>query len=381
MLTSLTFVALANFVLTYIGPLEVAGMTLMQTLLSLVEAGLILQIMWYGVKTIVTGGREARLVEVILSTLRPSIVIGLCLAGTAYTDEIIAFFVSGLDGTSATGGTVSSLQADLINIFSSGAGAPATPFASIDSAFSAGINAFNALADWSAHELIPRLSASISFDLSFPFIHIHFGLDWNIQQAMQIMLIAGILVLLIVVMCVLAFADLVVNLIGLKILFGVGPIFICLYSFKQTERYFQSWIKAVLKWTFSGAFLVIVVNIMTQLLNRVAADVYAIAGSGSFSDILRECLAATAAVTATMILSAKIGTIAGDLLGSHALETISQKLSRVVGDTVKGAVKGLVTGGPTGALKGAAMAAAESGLGIRMGGAGPGAKFMGSMGK
>jgi type IV secretion system protein VirB6 len=355
------FQDLGKYVLDIIdfnGPLQEAGVALITDLIAVITAAHIILIMWQGFNIIRGQGGSFHFLDVFAKSLRVVLVLGIALADGAYMTNVVPFFVGDLDPAGTQGG----LQAQLIGIFSGGS-STTSPFADIDKALSAGDTAFFAVLKWAEDKLIPHLY--------------WIGISWELGTGIAGLLVAGIMFLIIILLCILGFADLLVNYIALKLIFGLGPLFIACYAFEATQKFFDSWLSAVLKWVFYSVFLTVVINIATTVLTYFATYVSTQTGA-SDSQVFEAMFGTICAMIALMMFFSKSATVAGDLTGGIGTGGLAQKLSQAISSTVKGAAQGAITGGPSGAARGALQGATGMPMGGGKGGGGGGGSTPGT---
>jgi type IV secretion system protein VirB6 len=340
-------------IIDYGGNLEDTGVYLNTTILSAILVAHTISIFWHGFNIIRGQGGNFHLLDVFGKSLRVILVVGLALADvTTFGTNITQFFVGDLNPTGTQGG----LQQWLIEAFSKGT-ASANPFQDIDVALTAGEQAFFSVLSWAEYKLVPHLY--------------WIGISWDLGTGIAGLLVAGIMFLIILALCILGFADLLVNYIALKLIFGLGPLFIACYAFEVTQKYFDSWMQAVLKWVFYNVFLVVVINIATTVLTFFANYVSTQSGA-SDSQIFEAMFGTICAMIALMMFFTKSATVAGDLTGGIGTGGMAQKLSQAISSTVKGAAQGAITGGPSGAARGALQGATGMPMGGGKGGGGGG---------
>jgi len=340
-------------IIDYGGNLEDAGIYLRTDILAAIMAAHTILIFWHGFNIIRGQGGNFHLLDVFGKSLRVILVVGFALIDdSAFGTNVTKFFVGDLNPSGTQGG----LQQALIEAFSKGT-ASANPFQDIDMALTAGEHAFQAVLAWATDKLVPHLY--------------WIGIRWDIGTGIAGILVAGIMFLIILAMCVLGFADLLVNYIALKLIFGLGPLFIAMYAFEATQKYFDSWMQAVLKWVFYNVFLVVAINIATTVLSYFANYV-STQSSASDAQVFEAMFGTICAMIALMLFFTKSATVAGDLTGGIGTGGFAQRLSQAIGSTIKGAAQGAITGGPAGAARGALEGASGMSLGGKGGGGGGG---------
>lgn len=364
---STLFQNMASSILGFFGPLELAGYNMIAAILAVVSAALTLQVMWQGYGVI--RGQGAHVLDVFFKSIRPALVLGLCLGAVAptssdssyYQTNIIGFFVGSLDPT-ANNPSSGSLQDTITHAFSPNA-PTANPFQNLDTAMGNGINATTAIEEAGVNYLLPHLY--------------WIGVDWDPGHGIILILLGGIFGLIVIILCVLSFADLLVNYVALKIIFGVGPLFIACYGFEATAQYFQTWLSAVLKWMFANVVLIIMVNIAVSILSAVSTQVTNDSG-GDYTTLLTTVLGGVGAMIALMILNGKASVLGGDLAGAGAGVTgMAQSVGGRVGSSFQSMVNRVTSAAKGG---GQGQAGGASGAGAAANGAKAGAAARGGQG-
>lgn len=318
-----------NIVEVRFAPLTHASETLAVIVTPFLTTGVIVKIMWQGINIIRGQGGSNHLLDLFANNIKVAFVTFLGLSAANYQTYVLGFF------STATAGSFSST---FIQAFFPEA-ANSSPVAAIDKVFDAGLSTYMALNDWGIHHI----------GLKFKFVlglEIPFKIDLS---GIPVILVAGILMLFILVLCVLAFADMMTNGLGLIIIFGVGPVFIALYAFEATQNFFHTWLSAVLKWTFASVVLAIICLMAALIMSSFLESV---SKSGDFGDVMTACGQILAVTIALMILSSKAGQLAADIIGGMPMSGVSQG----AGGTAVGAAR-KVGGGAMSAARAAGRGA------------------------
>lgn len=324
-----------------------------------IQTGLALQIVLHGYRIIRGEGGQHHFLDVFSRCLRAFLVFTLALAAGMYEQNVHQFIVG--------------LGDDVLVGFGGDPGL--NKYQQIDAAMEAGFAAFRKLIDWGFNNI----------DVGFIFVHL---------AGVWAILAAAVMIVLILLLGVIACAELLVIDFGLYIIFGVGPLFVACYAFEATARFFDTWLSGVLKWVFTAVVITITVLMAVKLLQTF---VFQVTDDANLFQILLIILKASAATVVLIQIVYRAPTIATDLVGGIGLNSMASRVGSAISNSIKGAAKGGITGGMEGgegAMKGAAMGAFgmtpnrtsksdgsdkkddESGSGDKKSGGGPGPTYM-----
>lgn len=342
---------LSTEVLFFAGDVSAVSSRFVTMVTPVIQAGLAMQIVVHGYRIIRGEGGQNHFLDVFTKCLRAFLVFTLVLAGGMYEENVRQFIIG--------------LSNDVLVGF--GGDPNKNKYQQIDLAMQAGFDAFDRVVDWGKRHI------------TFSLFKIDISGVWAI-------LAGALMILLILIMGVIACAELLVVDFGLYIIFGVGPLFVACYAFESTARFFDTWLSGVLKWTFTAVVITVTVLMAVNLLSEFAIRLTA---AGNLSQVLVVILSASAATLALMVIVGRAQTIAGDLVGGSGLNSMAKRAgSQLAGGMsgVKGALVrslgGAAKGGPAGAAaaaagRGGAGAAATARSGAaQTAGSGPGVRMM-----
>jgi type IV secretion system protein VirB6 len=278
---------LSSQILVYGGSVTTVSSRFVTMVTPLIQAGLALQIMLHGYRILRGEGGQNHFLDVFSKCLRAFLVFSLVLVGGMYEENVHRFVVG--------------LGDDVLVGF--GGDPSLNKYQQVDAAMEAGFDAFDRVVDWGKR-------------------HITFSLFKIDITGVWAILAGALMILLILVLGVIACAELLVIDFGLYIIFGVGPLFVACYAFEATARYFDSWLSGVLKWTFTAVVIVITVLMSVQLLSAFAIQLSA---AGNLSQIILVILSACAATVVLMVIVTRAQAIAGALVGGGGLNSMASR--------------------------------------------------------
>lgn len=319
------FHSISEQILQYGTDVIAVSSTFVTMVTPVIQAGLALQIMLHGYRIIRGEGGQNHFLDVFSRSLRAFLVFSLVLAGGMYEENVHRLLVG--------------LGDDILIGF--GGDPTLNKYQQVDSAMDAGFDAFEAVVAWGK-------------------AHIKFGLFYIDISGVWAILAGALMILIILVMGVIACADLLVVDFGLFIIFGVGPLFVACYAFEATAKFFDTWLSGVLKWLFTAIVITITVLMAVKLLTMFAINLSA---AGNLSQIMKVILSAMAATVVLIVIILRAPGIATDLVGGIGMNSLASKAvaaASAAKPSISGALKGGITGamkGGEGGMKGAAMGA------------------------
>jgi type IV secretion system protein VirB6 len=319
------FQSISEQILQYGTDVIAVSSTFVTMVTPLIQAGLALQIMLHGYRIIRGEGGQNHFLDVFSKSLRAFLVFSLVLAGGMYEQNVHQLLVG--------------LSNDILVGF--GGDPTLNKYQQVDAAMDAGFDAFDAVVAWGK-------------------AHIKFGLFYIDISGVWAILAGALMILIILVMGVVACADLLVVDFGLFIIFGVGPLFVACYAFEATAKFFDSWLSGVLKWLFTAVVITITVLMAVKLLTMFAIN---LSTAGNLSQIMMVILSAMAATVVLIVIVLRAPGIATDLVGGIGMNSMASKAvaaASAAKPSMSGALKGGITGamkGGEGGLKGAALGA------------------------
>ncbi|KAB8065266.1 type IV secretion system protein [Janthinobacterium violaceinigrum] len=315
--------------------------------IPIIEVGLALQIVLHGYRVIRGEGGQHHFLDVFSRSLRAFLVLALALTGNMYEQNVHQFIVG--------------LGNDVLVGFGGAEGL--TKYQQIDLAMTQGLAAFDAVVAWGND-------------------HINIGFIYVELTGILAILAGTLMILIILLLGVIACAELLIIDFGLYIIFGVGPLFVACYAFEATARYFDTWFASALKWTFTAVVIMITVLMSVKLLQDF---VYDISTAGNLKQIMLVILSASAAAVVLIMIVMRAPAIASDLVGGTGLNGVAGSIKSAVSNGIKTSVKTVLKGGLYGVKKtGGAVAGAfrksskDGGTGEDGGGKGKSGKNGGS---
>lgn len=339
---------LSAHILVYGGSITEVSSRFVTMVTPVIQAGLAMQIVVHGYRIIRGEGGQNHFLDVFSKCLRAFLVFTLVLASGMYEENVHRFVVG--------------LGDDVLVGF--GGDPTLNKYQQIDAAMEAGFDAFDEVVDWGKRHI------------TFSLFKIDISGVWAI-------LAGALMILLILILGVIACAELLVVDFGLYIIFGVGPLFVACYAFEATARFFDTWLSGVLKWTFTAVVITITVLMSVQLLKAFAIQLSA---AGNLSQIIVVILSACAATVVLMVIVGRAQTIASDLVGGGGLNSMARRagasgMSSIKSSLVK-TLGGAAKGGPAGAAAAAASRGSTGGAArpragaAQAAGSGPGVRMM-----
>lgn len=331
--------------------------------LPMVITGLTIQLMWHGFNILRGSSGSHAIFDVFAKLMRSFLIISLCLATNAYTDNVVA------------------MRTDVENsLVSAATGTPGgNKYASLDTAAQQALNATD--------KIVQTVWGKISI----------WDLGGTIGDAIRFTIVAGIMYLCILIFCIISAIDYIVIDVSVLIILGLGPVFVACWAFEATSRFFDSWLNAVIKYTVTVAVINILVIASVTILSTLTSDIAT--GPLEYAPLVK----AIAAACILALLVSKASALAGDIVGGTGISLNSSgaaskavsaatgapgklmkmaQASRAAGgaagkaggaagrggsagssgglsgkaaNVVAGAAKGAATGGKAGAIKGAAQ--------------------------
>lgn len=278
--------------------------------------GVTLTIMWHGFNILRGAGGQHAILDVFAKFLRAFLVVGLAISAGAYSENVVGFFQE--------------LRNGLTSMFVSGT---ATSYQSLDSAVSAALSSWDPTWAW-ASEHIKLLSTSP--DTSGI---VALGCWFFMVGAM----------LIFATICAI---NLIVIDFALALIFALGPIFVACFAFQATSRFTDAWLGGVLKYTFTAIVISAVVGIGMGVLQTYTS---AIAASAGALDFVTAAFAAIGASLILCILTARIPSLAGDIVGGIGINAVGPGMAArplsAVASMAGGAGKGAANAAAYGAGK------------------------------
>jgi type IV secretion system protein VirB6 len=263
-------------------------------------AGVTIMVMWHGVNVMRGAGGNMHLIDVFLKTLRAFLVVSLALAGGAYTENVIGF--------------ATDLRTGLANLFSA-ASAGTSSYGVLDQAVGKGVDALRSMMPW------------VSDNTNL--------LTGNFTGLIGLASMAFV-VGCIVVYAVAASANLLLIDFSMAIVFAVGPLFVACFAFESMAKFFDAWLGAVLKYTFTAVVIVAVLamgnGIMESYCNRIAGNIEAI-------DFIGAVFGALGATGLLVLIALRAPEIAGNIVGGIGISALGPAVASRPLASINSAIK------------------------------------------
>lgn len=220
----------AGKILDYInGWVSIAG-TLSTWASALVLMGVTIQIVWHGINIARGAGGSNHLLDVFAKSLRAFLVMSLALGGSAYSTNVV--------------GLLQELRTDLANLFIS-APVGSNTYALLDAGIGKAIETMRDGMPW-VMDNINILTGNIT------------GLVALVSMAFMVgcMVVYGFV----------ATVNLLLVDFSMSFIFSLGPLFVACFAFESLARFFDSWLGAALKYTFTAIAVTAVVGVGNRIL-------------------------------------------------------------------------------------------------------------------
>ena len=305
------FKAVAKPILLAADSLTGLSGALVSDVVPIILIGLTITIIWYGFEILRGGGGPNPFLDIFAKSLRAFLVFQICLAGAMYTTNVVDF-VSGFRGDMtnkvavATGGAAVDMGA-------------LGSYQNIDSTMEKAAQGTNKIFEWGYENIsFNPLKANMT-----GFVAIAAG-----ALMMGCMVVYGFV----------ATANLLLIDFALKIIFGLGPLFIACFAFQSTARFFDAWLGAVLKYTFTAIVIACVVGLGNGIIDGFAAKLSADPGT---MDFLGAAVGALGACAVLIGIAIRAPSIAADMVGGIGIAALGPgAIARPLAAMAAGAAKG-----------------------------------------
>lgn len=317
-MTAPIFAPIASQVLGPVNNWANVGNTVVGWVVAPILAGVTIMVIWHGLNVMRGAGGNLHLVDVFMKTLRAFLVMSLALVNGAYASNVKAFFLE--------------LRTELSNLFVS-APAGTSSYQVLDTSVGKAIDAMQSMMPWVAD------NTSI----------------WSGNFTGLI----GLVCMAFMVGCIVIYAMIsAVNLLlidfALTIVWAVGPLFVACFAFEATAKFFDTWLGAVLKYTFTAVVIAAVLAIGNGILegycNKISANIAII-------DFLAAAFSALGATGILIFLAFRAPDIAVDIVGGISLAILSPAAAKAPLAEAGGAMKSGARAGANAAAYGAGAAA------------------------
>lgn len=289
--------------------------------------GITIYIIIHGFEVIRGGGGNNLVLDTMTKIARPVLVFSLALTGGMYASTVVGIFTE--------------LRTDLVGLF----GSSGDTYANLDASLTS---------------VIKVLSAGVNDSMESLSV-MPFNLNGLVMVACLGVIGFCFAIYSIVVALNLFFVD-----IGLMILFGFGPLFVACFAFQATAKFFDSWLSAVVKYTFTAVLMSLVVGIANSLVARFVASMVA---SPDLLAMLFNVAAAFIGLGIVIGLVFKTASLAADMVGGVSINLsgaghVGKAMS--MGRGAAGYAGQAAAGAAGTAARYAGTAAAQSPLGVRV---------------
>lgn len=259
----------ANTLVTWVAPVVLLGLTIL--------------IMWHGLNIMRGAGGNMHLIDVFMKSMRAFLVVSLALAGGAYSTNVMGFFTE--------------LRTDLANLFTS-APAGTSSYAVLDESVGQAVDAMRSMMPW-VSENTNVLTGNFT------------GLIGLASM--------GFMVGCIVVYAMISVVNLLVIDFALAIIWAVGPLFVACFAFESFAKFFDGWLGAVMKYTFTGIVITAVLALGNGILEGYCAE---IAQNIDTLDFIGAGFGALGATGVLIMIAYRVPEIAGNIVGGIGLAVV-----------------------------------------------------------
>jgi type IV secretion system protein VirB6 len=327
----------------YIGVTE----QLIGMIMPLIVLVLTITIMWHGFETFRGKGGQNAFLDTFANSMRTMLVVGLGLTGGAYIANVV--------------GIITELQNELTNIFA-GTAAGSDQFQLLDASMAKVMTVYGQIWDEASQHINISIVPGVSSDFT--------GVLMIIQGSLMALFL-GLYALT-------AALELTGITLILKILFAVGPIFVGLFAFQATAKFFDAWLGMVLKVAFTS----VVISMMLGLGNGIFSGyAQAIEANVDTLELITIGFSSILSCVFLIVLIKKVPEMAAGMLGGIALSSTGPGVAgplQAIGNMAAGAAGGAARGaahmagntatgaGVAGKVAGAAERFSNSGTGHLM---------------
>jgi len=283
--------------------------------------GLTISIMWHGMNVMRGAGGNMHLVDVFMKSLRAFLVTSLALAGGAYSTNVIGFFTE--------------LRTDLANLFSS-APAGMSSYAVLDESVGKATEAMHAMMPWVADNT-NLLTGNFT------------GLIGLASM--------GLMVGCIVIYAMISVVNLLVIDFALAIIWAIGPLFVACFAFESFAKFFDGWLAAVMKYTFTGVVITAVLGIGNGILAEYCAS---ISDNIDTIDFIAAGFSALGATGVLVLIAFRVPEMAGNIVGGIGLAVLGPAAASAPLASASSAMKAGARAGANAASYGTGAAAASA---------------------
>ncbi len=317
------FTNLAAPILEYSRGFTDLSNNLIKLVTPVVLAGFTIVIAWQGFNIIRGAGGQNHFLDLFAKSVRTFLVLSLCLTSATYSTYVVD--------------TVKELRREVINSLPTSAkiidGDGAGEYKRIDKTMDSVTKAFDIIIDWSKDQI--DLNPFWGFDLS--------GIVGFIA--------AAVIYLMMLIFCATAMVNLLVIDFSLNIVYGLGPLFVACLAFESTQRYFDTWLGAVLKYMFT---VIVIFCVLAMSVGIIEGFSIKLADNIHKSNFIATMWGAIGACGVMILILINAPGIASDLAGGLSLNLVGPARTAQL---ATGAAK-KATGVASSIVKGTAGAAA-----------------------
>ena len=151
--------------------------------------------------------------------------------------------------------------------------------------------------------------------------------DRAIAEGLWLLILAALILLGSILLTFIALAAFILCKVGLSVVMGFGPLFLCTLMFPVTRNWFDGWLKTCLSMIVStsiiAAILALCTNLFDHLISNIGNHVNNPPVAGGFANLLSDALVFFFAVVAIAYLIRQIPSIATALVGGVGLRESS----------------------------------------------------------
>lgn len=325
------FQDIASNVLTSTSTWSGISGALVSWVMPFVLTGLTIQIMWQGYNILRGAGGNHHMIDVFVNSLRAFLVVSLALAGGMYVTNVVGF--------------AQDLRDSLTNLFVPGA---TNSYSALDSSMDQALQALDKILQWSWNNISlspikPNFTGVVAI-----------GCGCFMVGCLFIYALVSV-------------ANLLLVDFSLALIFGLGPLFVACLAFQSTARFFDAWLGAVLKYTFTAVVIAAIVGMANSVLVQYTNN---LAAANDAVDFVACAFCALGGAGVLILLAIRAPELAGNIVGGIGINALGPAVARAplaaMSSTMKGTAQGTANAASYGASKVAnsrAIQAAGSAIG------------------
>jgi type IV secretion system protein VirB6 len=285
------FTNLATPILEYSRGFTELSNNLIKLVTPVVLAGFTIVIAWQGFNIIRGAGGQNHFLDLFAKSVRTFLVLSLCLTSATYSTYVVDI--------------VKELRREVINSLPTTAkiidGDGAGEYKRIDKTMDSVTKAFDIIIEWSKD-------------------HIDFNIFWGFDLSGIVGFIAAaVIYLMMLIFCATAMVNLLVIDFSLNIVYGLGPLFVACLAFESTQRYFDTWLGAVLKYMFT---VIVIFCVLAMSVGIIEGFSIKLANNIHNSNFIATMWGAIGACGVMILILINAPGIASDLAGGLSLNLV-----------------------------------------------------------